>query len=110
MSKVVIAGVTINKLADLNSLSTADLLAFYNKRTGKNTKQFLKRAKGMQQVWALIEADVAQQDEVPSVVVGIPFVVVDSPNKTTHVETPSVPAAGGRPPLRKLAARHSRPR
>ena len=55
-----IADVTITRFADLNEVSTADLLAYYNSVTGKNTKQFLKRAKGMQQVWALIEPQLAQ--------------------------------------------------
>lgn len=55
-----IADVTITRFADLNEVSTANLLAYYNSVTGKNTKQFLKRAKGMQQVWALIEPQLAQ--------------------------------------------------
>lgn len=59
-----IADVTITRFADLNEVSTADLLAYYNSVTGKNTKQFLKRAKGMQQVWALIEPQLAQVEEV----------------------------------------------
>jgi len=58
-----IADVTITRFADLNEVSTADLLAYYNSVTGKNTKQFLKRAKGMQQVWALIEPQLAQLEE-----------------------------------------------
>ena len=58
-----IADVTITRFADLNEVSTADLLAYYNSVTGKNTKQFLKRAKGMQQVWALIEPQLAQLQE-----------------------------------------------
>lgn len=58
-----IADVTIARFADLNEVSTADLLAYYNSVTGKNTKQFLKRAKGMQQVWALIEPQLAQVEE-----------------------------------------------
>lgn len=33
MSQVTIAGVTIHNFADLNKLSTADLLAFYNETT-----------------------------------------------------------------------------
>ena len=59
-----IADVTITRFADLNEVSTADLLAYYNSVTGKHTKQFLKRAKGMQQVWALIEPQLAQVEEV----------------------------------------------
>ena len=94
MSAVIISGTTIANFADLNKVSTADLLAFYNERTGKNTKQFLKRAKGMQQVWVLIEAEVAQQDDAPAIIEGIPFVVVDSPDETKRAETPSAPAAG----------------
>lgn len=94
MSQVMISGTTIANFADLNKVSTADLLAFYNERTGKATKQFLKRAKGMQQVWALIEAEVAQQDETPAVVEGVPFVVVASPDESTPAETPSAPATG----------------
>lgn len=95
MSQVIIAGTTIANFADLNKVSTADLLAFYNERTGKATKQFLKRAKGMQQIWALIEGDVAQQGQVPAAVGGIPFVVVDSPKEDAgceheRVETPEL--------------------
>ncbi|AUA83263.1 hypothetical protein [Pseudomonas aeruginosa] len=62
-----IADVTITRFADLNEVSTADLLAYYNSVTGKNTKQFLKRAKGMQQVWALIEPQLAQDEGVAQV-------------------------------------------
>lgn len=58
-----IAGTAITRFEDLNEVSTADLLAYYNSVTGKNTKQFLKRAKGMQQVWALIEPQLAQLEE-----------------------------------------------
>lgn len=105
MSQVIISGTTIANFADLNKVSTADLLAFYNARTGKNTKQFLKRAKGMQQVWALIEAEVAQREEAPVVVEGIPFVVVASPDEATRAETPSTPTAGEQ----ATAAEASRP-
>lgn len=81
MSQVTIAGVTINNFADLNKLSTADLLAFYNETTGKNTKQFLKRAKGMQQVWALIEPQLAQVEAEAAPETAIPFVILPSPGE-----------------------------
>lgn len=82
----------IRTFADLNKISTADLLDYYNGLTGKNTKQFSKRAKGMQQVWALIEADVAQRVEAPAVVTNSPEKA--AANKAKRVETPSAPAAG----------------
>jgi len=62
-----IADTTITCFEDLNQLSTAEILAAYNEATGKNTKQFAKRAKGMQQLWAVIadkvEAAQAQEPE-----------------------------------------------
>lgn len=66
MSAVTISDTPITCFADLNKLSTSDLLAYYNDVTGKNTKQFLKRAKGMQQVWALIEPQLAQMEQPAS--------------------------------------------
>ncbi|WP_300336501.1 hypothetical protein [Accumulibacter sp.] len=87
----------IHCFADLNKISTADLLDYYNGLTGKNTKQFSKRAKGMQQIWALIEADVTKQEPAPAAVEGIKFVVVDSPKEGAdceqeRAETPELPA------------------
>ena len=82
-----IADVTITRFADLNEVSTADLLAYYNSVTGKNTKQFLKRAKGMQQVWALIEPQLAQVEgagqEEPAEV---------APEQAEGVQEPATPA------------------
>ncbi|MGC3579904.1 hypothetical protein ACPTKM_21195 [Pseudomonas aeruginosa] len=82
-----IADVTITRFADLNEVSTADLLAYYNSVTGKNTKQFLKRAKGMQQVWALIEPQLAQVEgaaqEEPAEV---------APEQAESVQEPATPA------------------
>ncbi|HBO2682091.1 hypothetical protein I4970_17900 [Pseudomonas aeruginosa] len=82
-----IANVTITRFADLNEVSTADLLAYYNSVTGKNTKQFLKRAKGMQQVWALIEPQLAQDEGVAQVE---PAEV--APEQPESVESPATPA------------------
>lgn len=56
-----IATTNVLSAADLNDVSTADLLAFYNERTGKNTTKFASRAKGQTQVWTLIEAEVAAE-------------------------------------------------
>lgn len=56
-----IAATNVLSFADLSDVSTADLLAFYNERTGKNTTKFASRAKGQMQVWALIEAEVAAE-------------------------------------------------
>ena len=56
-----IATTNVLSAADLNDVSTADLLAFYNERTGKNTTKFASRAKGQMQVWALIEAEVTAE-------------------------------------------------
>jgi hypothetical protein len=66
-----IAGTAITRFEDLNQLSTAEILAAYNEATGKNTKQFAKRAKGMQQLWAVIAdkveaAQVQKADAVPA--------------------------------------------
>lgn len=66
-----IAGTAITCFEDLNQLSTAEILAAYNEATGKNTKQFAKRAKGMQQLWAVIAdkveaAQVQKADAVPA--------------------------------------------
>lgn len=82
-----IADVTITRFTDLNEVSTADLLAYYNSVTGKNTKQFLKRAKGMQQVWALIEPQLAQVEgaaqEEPAEA---------APEQAESVQAPATPA------------------
>ena len=56
-----IAATNVLSFADLSDVSTADLLAFYNERTGKNTTKFASRAKGQMQVWALIEAEVTAE-------------------------------------------------
>lgn len=56
-----IATTNVLSAADLNDVSTAELLAFYNERTGKNTTKFASRAKGQAQVWAIIEAEVADE-------------------------------------------------
>lgn len=56
-----IAATNVLSFTDLSDVSTADLLAFYNERTGKNTTKFASRAKGKMQVWALIEAEVAAE-------------------------------------------------
>lgn len=58
-----IANTTVTSETHLNEVSTADLLAFYNERTGKNTTKFASRAKGMAQVWALIKDEVAAELE-----------------------------------------------
>ncbi|WP_417447342.1 MULTISPECIES: hypothetical protein [Gammaproteobacteria] len=63
MPVVTIAGTAITGFADLNTVPTGDLLAYYNNITGKTTKQFLKRAKGMQQVWALVEPLLPQAEK-----------------------------------------------
>ena len=60
MTAMTIAGTAIACFTDLHKVSTPDLLAYYNSVTGKTTKQFLKRAKGMQQVWSLVEPQLAQ--------------------------------------------------
>lgn len=56
-----IASTNVLSFDDLNNVATADLLAFYNERTGKNTTKFASRAKGLAQVWALIEGEVAAE-------------------------------------------------
>ena len=56
-----IAATNVLSFADLSDVSTADLLAFYNERTGKNTTKFASRAKGQMQVWTLVEAEVAAE-------------------------------------------------
>lgn len=53
-----IANTIVTSETHLNEVSTADLLAFYNERTGKNTTKFASRAKGMAQVWALVKDEV----------------------------------------------------
>ena len=58
-----IANTIVTSEAHLNEVSTADLLAFYNERTGKNTTKFASRAKGMTQVWALTKDEVTAELE-----------------------------------------------
>lgn len=64
MTTVTIADTAITCFADLNKVSTGELLAYYNRVTGRKTKQFLKRSKGMQQVWVLVEPQLAQSVEL----------------------------------------------
>lgn len=49
----------------LARFETADLIAAYNRLTGKVTSKFATRARGMQQVWAAIQAHNAAQEEPP---------------------------------------------
>ena len=52
----------IRKVEDLNDVPTDALLATYNELTGKDTKKFASRGKGIAQVWELIsEADAAPE-------------------------------------------------
>ncbi len=85
-----IADAHISCFADLNKVSTANLLAYYNSVTGRNTRQFLKRAKGMQQVWALIEPQLAQVEEAyreePAEI---------APERAERVQAPATPATVG---------------
>lgn len=63
-----IAATNVLSFTDLSDVSTADLLAFYSERTGKNLTKFPSRAKGKMQVWALIEAELnaVQQEMIMS--------------------------------------------
>ncbi|KKN97491.1 hypothetical protein LCGC14_0156100 [marine sediment metagenome] len=88
-----IADANIICFADLNKVSTADLLTYYNSVTGKNTKQFLKRAKGMQQVWALIEPQLVQLEEAAQ---EDPAEVAPEPAES--VQEPVTPGAVGAAP------------
>ena len=45
-----IAATNVLSFTDLSAVSTADLLAFYNERTGKSITKFASRAKGKMQV------------------------------------------------------------
>lgn len=58
---IVIANTEVSTAADLAKVATPDLLAFYNETTGKATKKFASRAKGEAQVWAVVEAKLAEQ-------------------------------------------------
>jgi hypothetical protein len=90
MTAVIVANTAINSFADLNKVSTADLLAYYNSVTGRNTRQFLKRAKGMQQVWALIEPQLGRVEEA---VLEEPVEV--APEQAESVQEPATPATVG---------------
>ncbi len=56
----------------LNEFSTADLLAYYNAKTGKATKKFSSRAAGIAQVWALVAAEQAELEEQTKILAGTP--------------------------------------
>lgn len=98
MTAVIVANTAINSFADLNKVATSDLLAYYNSVTGKNTKQFLKRAKGMQQVWGLIEPQLVQVEdaaqEEPTEV---------APEQAESVREPATPATVGAIPATALS-------
>lgn len=66
MKTVQIANVAVASLEDLNAVSTADLLAFYNDATGKSTSKFASRVKGLTQAWALIEPMLNSMPDQPS--------------------------------------------
>lgn len=93
MTAVIVANTAINSFADLNEVATSDLLAYYNSVTGKNTKQFLKRAKGMQQVWALIEPQLGQVEEAAQ---EEPAEI--APERAERVQAPATPATVGATP------------
>lgn len=61
MKSIQIANVAVSTFEDLSAVDTAALLAFYNAETGKNTSKFASRAKGLMQVWALVEAKLTQE-------------------------------------------------
>jgi len=98
MTAVIVANTAINSFADLNKVSTADLLAYYNSVTGRNTRQFLKRAKGMQQVWALIEPQLGRVEEA---VLEEPVEV--APGQAESVQEPATPATVGAIPATEPA-------
>lgn len=89
-----IADTAITCFEDLNQLSTAEILAAYNEATGKDTKQFAKRAKGMQQLWAVIadkvEAAQAQEPEAVEAAQVEPAEV--APEQPESVEEAPAPA------------------
>ena len=89
-----IADTTITCFADLNEVSTADLLAYYNSVTGKTTKQFLKRAKGMQQVWALIEPQLVQSEEAAQEEPATSATVEAAPTTAPSTAEPKAKPAG----------------
>lgn len=49
--------------ADLYDVSTADLLNFYNRETGKETKKFASRSKGIEQVLKLVSETTPESEE-----------------------------------------------
>jgi hypothetical protein len=55
MTKLAIKIEAIASKKDLNSVKTETLLETYNKLTGKTTKKFSSRAKGIEQLWAVIQ-------------------------------------------------------
>ncbi|MBF8797931.1 hypothetical protein [Pseudomonas aeruginosa] len=91
-----IADTTITCFEDLNQLSTAEILAAYNEVTGKNTKQFAKRAKGMQQLWAVIADKVgaaqAQAQEPEAVEAAKEEPAEVAPEQAESVQEPATPA------------------
>lgn len=89
-----IAGTAITRFEDLNQLSTAEILAAYNEATGKNTKQFAKRAKGMQQLWAVIadKVEAAQVQKADAVPAAQEEPAEVAPEQAESVQEPATPA------------------
>lgn len=89
-----IAGTAITRFEDLNQLSTAEILAAYNEATGKNTKQFAKRAKGMQQLWAVIadKVEAAQEQKADAVPAAQEEPAEVAPEQAEGVQEPATPA------------------
>lgn len=65
MKAIKIANVSVSTFEDLSAVSNADLLGFYNATTGKSTSKFASRAKGLAQVWSLIEPQLAAEETNP---------------------------------------------
>lgn len=72
MKSIIIANISVSTFEDLSVVFTDDLLDFYNATTGKRTTKFASRAKGLAQVWALIEpqltAPAPATEEAPALV------------------------------------------
>lgn len=95
-----IADTTITCFEDLNQLSTAEILAAYNEACGKNTKQFAKRAKGMQQLWAVIadKVEAAQAQEAEAVEAAQEEPAEVAPEQAESVQEPATaPSAAEEP-------------
>lgn len=71
--------------ADIEQLPTEELLALYNELTGKATKRFANRDKGLEQVWKALEAAGRAAQPSASPVDGLLALLAERPHTVAEI-------------------------